>query len=71
MIKNKLSTLMGIKKIKIAELSKITGLSYNAIANIYYEKTQGIDFETLDKICWALECNTQELFQYSNSRDIP
>jgi len=65
MIKNRLSILMGIKRIKIAELSKLTGLRYSTISNLYYEKTKGIDFESLDKICWALECNTQELLQYS------
>lgn len=58
---------MGIKKVRIAELSQLTGLSYNTISNLYYEKTKGIDFITLDKICWALQCNPQELFQYSEN----
>ncbi len=64
MIRNRLSTNMGIKRVRIAELRALTGLSYNTISNLYYDKTKGVDFETLDKICWALECNTQELFQY-------
>jgi len=64
MIKNNLSILMGIKKMKIAELKQLTGLSYNTIASIYYDKTKGIDYETLDKICWALDCNTQQLLEY-------
>ncbi|MFA7657865.1 MAG: helix-turn-helix transcriptional regulator [Candidatus Gastranaerophilaceae bacterium] len=66
MIKNRLSIIMGIKRLKIAELSQMTGLNYNTISNLYYNKTKGVDFETLNKICWALECNTQELFQYSD-----
>lgn len=68
MIKNNLSMLMGIKKMKIAELSQLTGLSYNTIANVYYEKTKGIDYETLDKICWAMDCNTQQLFEYIHNK---
>lgn len=64
MIKNNLSMLMGIKKMKISELSQMTGLNYNTISNLYHEKTKGVDFETLDKICWALECNSQDLFEY-------
>lgn len=64
MIKNNLSMLMGMKRIKIHELTRLTGLSYNTILNIYYEKTKGIDYDTLDKICWALECNTQQLLEY-------
>ncbi len=67
MIKNRLSIIMGIKKVKIAELSQMTGLNDNTISNLYYERTKGVDFETLDKICWALECKTQELFQYSDN----
>ena len=49
---------------KISELSQLTGLSYNTIANIYYEKTKGIDYDTLNKVCWALDCNTQQLLEY-------
>jgi len=64
MIKNNLSMLMGIKRMKISELSQLTGLSYNTIANIYYEKTKGIDYDTLNKVCWALDCNTQQLLEY-------
>jgi len=55
---------MGIKKMKIAELSQMTGLNYNTISNLYYDKTKGIDFDTLNKICWALECNSQDLIEY-------
>ena len=64
MIKNNLSMLMGKKRIKICELARLTGLNYNTILNVYYEKTKGIEYDTLNKICWALECNTQELLEY-------
>lgn len=64
MIKNNLSMLMGVKRIKVSELSKITGLHYNSLAKLYHNKTKGIDFETLNKICWALECTAAELFEY-------
>lgn len=64
MIKNRVSLLMGDKRLKIAEVAKMTGLSYNAVSNIYYDKTTNIDFETLDKLCYALECNTNDIFKY-------
>ena len=64
MIKNNLSMLMGIKRMKMSDLSQITGLSYRTIFNLYHNKTKGIDFDTLNKICWALECNAAELFEY-------
>lgn len=56
--------LMGIKRMKISELSHLTGLNHNTISNIYYDRTKGIDYDTLNKICWALECNTQQLLEY-------
>jgi putative transcriptional regulator len=64
MIKNNLSKLMGEKRIRISELHKISGLSQSTIIRIYYDKTKNISYETIDKLCEALECNTQELLEY-------
>ena len=64
MIKNKLSEIMGKNRIRIAELARISGISQNTLIKIYYEKTKGIDFTTLDKLCCALKCNISELFEY-------
>jgi len=64
MIKNNLSKLMGEKRIKISELHKISGLSQSTIIRIYYDKTKNISYETINKLCWALECNTQDLLEY-------
>ncbi len=64
MIKNRLSIIMGEKRMRISDVAKLTGVSYSAIYSIYYDNTKGIEFDTLDKLCWALECNTQELFRY-------
>ena len=51
-----------------AELSRLSGVSNNQINKIYYDKTRGVDFETLNKLCWALDCNTQDLFRYVPDR---
>ena len=64
MINNKLSEILGRKRIRMSELQKITGLSQTAIINLYYNKTKKVSFETINKICNALECNTQELFEH-------
>lgn len=64
MIKNKFSIILGEKRMKVADISKHTGISNNTLYKIYHNKSRGIDFETLDKLCWALECNSQELFEY-------
>ena len=55
---------MGERKLKISELHKLTGLSRNTLTKLYYERTDYISFKTIEKLCWALECNTQELLEY-------
>jgi putative transcriptional regulator len=64
MIKNKLSTIMGEKRIKMSELTRISGLTYETVFRLYHNKTKGIDFETLSKICYALECDIGDIFSY-------
>lgn len=65
MITNNLSTLMGSKRVRIAEIARITGLTNDTISKIYNDKTKGIDFKTLDKLCWALECTPNNIFPYT------
>ena len=65
MIKNNLSTIMGSKRIRIAEVARISGLGYDTVFNIYHDKSKGIDFKTLDKLCWALECTPNDIFPYT------
>ena len=65
MITNNLSTLMGSKRVRIAEIARITGLTNDTISKIYNDKTKGIDFKALDKLCWALECTPNDIFPYT------
>lgn len=64
MIINKLSEILGRKRIRMSELQKMTGLSQTAIINLYYDKTKSVSFETINKICNALEISVGELFEH-------
>lgn len=64
MIKNNVSTIMGMKRLSIAETAKIAGLRYNTVYKLYHDTTKGIDFETLNRLCYALECTTNDLLKY-------
>jgi putative transcriptional regulator len=64
MIKNRLSIILGEQRMRVSELSKLTGISQNALNKIYHNKTKGIDFDTLNKLCNILQCNSQELFEF-------
>jgi putative transcriptional regulator len=62
-IKVHLSRLMGERKLKISDLAKMTGLHRNGLTELYHEKTNGIKFDTLEKICRALECDICDLLE--------
>ncbi|OPA76722.1 Cro/Cl family transcriptional regulator [Paenibacillus selenitireducens] len=64
MIKVHLSRIMGEKKLKISDLANITGLHRNGITKLYNDKTDGIKFDTLDKICVALDCSVNDLIEH-------
>ncbi|MGX2959514.1 helix-turn-helix domain-containing protein [Peribacillus sp. JNUCC 23] len=63
MIKVHLSRVMGERKLKISDVSKMTGLHRNGITKLYNEETDGIKFDTLDKLCEALDCEITDLIE--------
>ncbi|TKI50280.1 helix-turn-helix domain-containing protein [Lysinibacillus tabacifolii] len=63
MIKVHLSRLLGEKRMKISELAEVTGLHRNGLSRLYNEETDGIKFDTLEKICKALNCDISDLIE--------
>ncbi|MGN7942867.1 helix-turn-helix domain-containing protein [Metabacillus sp. 22489] len=63
MIKVNLSRIMGEKKLKISDVANMTGLHRNGISKLYKEETDGIKFETLEKLCDKLECEISDLLE--------
>lgn len=64
MITNKLSEIAGRKRMKIAEISRLSGVSYSVVQRLYNDKVQSIDFEVLNKLCLILECTPNELLGF-------
>ena len=62
MIKNKLSEMMGIRRMNMAETARIAGLNHITVFRIYHDKT--IELETINKLCYALDCRIQDIFEY-------
>ncbi len=70
MIKVHLSRLLGEKRMKISELAKETGLHRNGLTRLYNEETDGIKFDTLEKVCKALNCDISDLIEIvENKKD--
>lgn len=48
----------------VAETARLAKLKYNTVDDLYNDKTKGVKFETLNKLCWALDCTPNDLFPY-------
>ncbi|WP_324270319.1 helix-turn-helix transcriptional regulator [Fusobacterium polymorphum] len=64
MIKIKVSDFMGKHKLTIKKLAEETSLSKPTIASLYHEKTQRVDFDTIEKLCKYFNCKIEDLFEY-------
>jgi DNA (cytosine-5)-methyltransferase 1 len=63
---NKLWKLLIDKNIKRTELGKIARLSSNVIAKL--GKNDPVSMETLGKICTALDCEVNDIFEMSGEQ---
>jgi putative transcriptional regulator len=55
---------MGRKRIRMKELSRMTGLSYPTVLSLYHEKTTVVNYRVVEKICEALDVQIGDLFEY-------
>ena len=64
MIRIKLSTLLGEKRITQAELARKTGIRPATINEMYHEFSIRVNLEHIDKICEVLDCDISDLLVY-------
>jgi len=64
MIRCNLSVLMGKKKMNIADVHRATGLNRTTVTHLYYETTQRIEMQAVDKLCKLFECQVGDLFEW-------
>ncbi|AFL99548.1 putative transcriptional regulator [Desulfitobacterium dehalogenans ATCC 51507] len=69
MIENRLSEIMGRKRLKISEVLEGTGLARNTVADLYHGRAKGVQFETLDKLCTYLGVEVGELLVHEKSTE--
>ena len=65
MIHFRLSSILGHRRIKMTELAKRSGISYPTINRLYHEKTNRIDYKTLDRLCRALNVAPGDLLEFT------
>lgn len=67
MIKCHLSRILGEKKLKVAEVSRDTGINKNTLHRLYKETASRIDMEVVDQLCEYLDISVAELFEYQKN----
>ncbi len=70
MILNKLSEIMGRKRIKMSELARMTGLTRQTVFEFYHDKNKVVKLDTLNKFCWALECRVEDILEYVDRKSV-
>jgi putative transcriptional regulator len=63
-IHSNLSSILGQKRIKQSELARIAGVSPTTINTLYNDKVTKLDFEVIDKICKALDCDLSDILVF-------
>ena len=66
MVRVHLSRLMGEKRLKIADLVRDTGLSRTTLTRLFYEESERLDFDTLEKVCRYLEVEVGDLLEIAD-----
>ena len=61
MIKSNLAVLLAERKMRVADLVKETGINKSTLYKLYNDESVRIDFETIDKICSALNIQVGDL----------
>jgi len=64
MIKCRFSSLLGDRKLKIADVARDTGINRGTLTRLYHETAERVELEVLDKLCAYFDCEVQDLLRY-------
>lgn len=63
MIRCHLSTLMGRDKLRISDVSRITGINRSTISALYRETAVRVELPAIEQLCELLHCEVGDLFE--------
>lgn len=69
MIKCHLSRILGEKRLKIADVTRDTEINRGTLTRLFYDKTQRVDLDALDKLCAYLDCTISDLLEFIPEED--
>ncbi|MFT5796808.1 MAG: putative transcriptional regulator [Candidatus Azotimanducaceae bacterium] len=59
-----LDVMLARRKMRSKELAEIVGITEQNVSLLKSGKVKGVRFETLDKICQALECTPGDILDF-------
>ena len=63
MVKCDLSTIMGERRLKIADVSRDTGINRGTITRMYNEEATRVDLDVIESLCTYLRIDIGDLYQ--------
>lgn len=69
MIVNRISRVMGDRRLKISDLAREAGISRSTATKLYYGGTD-VNLSVVDRVCRALDADLCELFEYMPDPDV-
>ena len=64
-LKNRLSRLLGDRRITMKQVADGTGLTYRVVLDLYHDRSTRVDLATLAKICDYLRVPVSELLEWT------
>ena len=65
----RLDVMLAMRKMRSKELAQIIGITEANLSQLKSGKVKGVRFETLEKICAALNCQPGDLLEYVDEDD--
>lgn len=69
MVRCHLSTLMRRDKLRISDVSRLTGLNRSTVTSLYKETATRLDVSAIDVLCKLFCCPIGELFEHVPDAD--
>lgn len=63
MVKCHLSTIMGERRLKIADIARDTGINRGTITRMYHEEATRVDLDIIESLCRYLKIGIGDLYE--------
>lgn len=70
MIENRLSRILGERRMSIATLARLSDVPYTSLFELYHGRAKRVDLKTLNSICRALNVQIGDILEYVPDQEV-